>query len=134
EHHGTADAAVCDSLGSDLQRFDHHRADSAGIERSEIPPDERRGAVAPEPFDIRPWRHRRAVYRDLDHRRGDSRDGFGLVCADKAPTSRRTPRRCAETERLNMNEEFDFRQQALPWSAAPWRRFGRARSAQGLKS
>ena len=36
EHHAAEYAAKCDPLGRDLQRADHHRADSAGAARREI--------------------------------------------------------------------------------------------------
>ena len=37
EHHGSAESAERDSGGRDLQRADHHRADSAGAARREVP-------------------------------------------------------------------------------------------------
>ena len=53
EHHASADAAIGDSLGGDLQRGDHHCADSAGAARREVPSDERGGAAAAQSVDLR---------------------------------------------------------------------------------
>ena len=53
EHHASADAAIGDSVGGDLQRRDHHCADPAGAARSEVPADERGGAAAAQPVDLR---------------------------------------------------------------------------------
>src|SRR6185369_4285247 len=78
EHHGPAHAAVRDSFGSDFQRFDHHRADSARVEGREVPADERGGAVATQLANLRARRNRRAVCGNQADRRCDSRDRTGL--------------------------------------------------------
>ena len=48
EHHASANAAVGHSFGGDLQRDDHHCADSAGVARGEVPPHGRGRAAAPQ--------------------------------------------------------------------------------------
>ena len=53
ERHGAEDAAVGDSVGGHLQRADHRRAGAAGAARHPVPRDERRGAAAPQPADLR---------------------------------------------------------------------------------
>ena len=67
EHHGSAYAAVSDSLGRNLQRGDHHCADSAGAARGEVSPDECCVVVAAQSADLRPGRNYRAVHRHQDH-------------------------------------------------------------------
>ena len=64
EHHASADAAVGDAVSRDLQCADHHRADSAGAARREVPAHERGSAAAAQSVDL--WRGRRdcAVHRD----------------------------------------------------------------------
>ena len=64
EHHASGHAAVGDSVGGDLQRADHHCADSAGAARREVQGHERRGAAAPQSADLRRGRRHRAVHRD----------------------------------------------------------------------
>ena len=46
-----------------LQRADHHRPDPAGAEGRRVSADRRRRAPAPQPADLRPRRHHRAVHR-----------------------------------------------------------------------
>ena len=67
EHHGFAYAAISDSLSGDLQCRDHHRADSAGAQRSEVSPDECSVAVASQSADLWLRWNYRAVYRHQDH-------------------------------------------------------------------
>ena len=69
ERDGLEDAAVGDPVGGHLQRADHRRAGAARAARHPVPRDERRGAAAAEPADLRARRHHRAVHRDQDHRR-----------------------------------------------------------------
>ena len=69
ERDGAEDAAVGDPVGGHLQRADHRRAGAAGAARHSVPRDERRGAAAAQPADLRRRRHRRAVHRHQDHRR-----------------------------------------------------------------
>ena len=62
------DAAERDPVGRDLQRADHHLSDSAGAEGRAIPRARRGCAAAPQPADLRPRRHHRAVHRHQSHR------------------------------------------------------------------
>ena len=78
EHHASEDAAVGDSVGGDLQRGDHHRADSAGAARREIQADERCGAAATESVDLRRGRDHRAVHRNQADRHADYEDWLGV--------------------------------------------------------
>ena len=68
EHHGPAQRAERRPGQRDLQRADHHRADSAGAARREVPADERGGAAAAQPAGLRRGRRDRAVPRHLADR------------------------------------------------------------------
>ena len=78
QHHGAAFGQVGDPLGGNLQRADHHRADSARAERRRLSPGRRGGAAAPQPGHLRPRRHHRSLRRHQDHRRLDRRLASGL--------------------------------------------------------
>ena len=69
-------AAVGDSVGGDLQRGDHHCADSAGAARREVSPDGRGGAAAAQPLDLRRGRNHRAVHRDQADRHAHHASGL----------------------------------------------------------
>ena len=69
EHHGAGDAAVGDPVGGDLQRGDHHRADSAGAARDQLQAARRGGDPAAEPADLRRRRRAAAVRRHQGDRR-----------------------------------------------------------------
>ncbi len=75
---GLHSAEVGDPFGGDLQRVDHHRAHSAGAEGRGLSPGRRGGPAAPQPGDLRPWRHRRSLHRHQDHRRRDRYAASGL--------------------------------------------------------
>ena len=53
ERHAAGDAGVGDSVGGDLQRRDHHRADSAGAARHHLQAAGRGGDPAAQPADLR---------------------------------------------------------------------------------
>ena len=64
---GLETAALGHPLGGDLQRADHHRLDSAGVERCEISADERGGTVAAQLVYLRVWWPGSAVHRHQAH-------------------------------------------------------------------
>ena len=68
EHYGPENCAISNSLSRDLQRFDHHCADSACVKRREVSTVKRGLVVAAQFFDLRTrWRYR-AVYWNQNHR------------------------------------------------------------------
>ena len=75
-------AAERDPVGGDLQRADHHRADSAGAEGREVPRAGRRRAAAPQPAGVRPRRRGGAVPRHQADRHAAGRAGAGLTLRD----------------------------------------------------
>ncbi len=68
-HLKTPQSAVL--VGRDLQCGDHHRPDSAGPARREVPRHGRGGPAAPQPLDLWLRRHRHPVHRDQADRRAD---------------------------------------------------------------
>ena len=60
---------------------DHRRAGAAGAARRAVQADERGGAAAAQPADLRPRRHHRAVRRHQGHRRRDHRARTGVRTA-----------------------------------------------------
>ncbi len=68
QHHGPAQRAERRAGQRDFQCADHHRADSAGAARREVPADERGRAAAPQPAGLRRGRRHRAVPRHLADR------------------------------------------------------------------
>ena len=68
ERHAAGDARQRDPVGSDLQRPDHHRADSAGPARSTVPTGARPRVAAANLLIYRPGRVGRTVCRDQGHR------------------------------------------------------------------
>ena len=69
-------------LGRHLQRADHRRADSARPARRALQADERGGAAAAQPADLRRRRPARAVRRDQGHRRASHPARPGLSAKD----------------------------------------------------
>ena len=63
-----ASPAERDPVGDHLQRADHRRADPAGAEGRGLPRGRGRRAAAPQPADLRPRRHPRALRRHQGHR------------------------------------------------------------------
>ena len=57
---------------------DHHRADSAGAARGEVPSDERGGAAAAQPVDLRRGRNHCPVHRDQADRHADHARRVGV--------------------------------------------------------
>ena len=64
QHHATQDSAIGDPVGGDLQRGDHHRADSAGAARRQVSAHGRGRLAASQSLGLRRGRHHRAVHRD----------------------------------------------------------------------
>ena len=73
-------------VGGHLQCADHHRPDSAGAARREVPALGAAAAAAPQPGDLRCRRHRHAVYRDQAHRHADHHVWAGVGDSDEEET------------------------------------------------
>ena len=75
---GLHNAAERRAGGGDFQRADHHRADSAGAARREVPAHERGRAAAPQSADLRRGRRDRAVPGHLGDRSACWAAAFGM--------------------------------------------------------
>ena len=72
-------AAVGHSVGGDLQRAHHHRADPAGSSGREVRTESGRSAAAPESADLRRGRRHRSLYRHQGHRSFAGCDAHGMT-------------------------------------------------------
>ncbi len=78
QHHAPANAALGDSVGSDLQRAHHHRACTARAQGSEVRAKIGAGAIATQSAHLRSRRHHRPIPRHQGNRRSAHKPPPGL--------------------------------------------------------